>query len=208
MTRRALLVGVLSGTAFAQRSPESFVLDASGPVPYYIHPGAGIRGSLATDAVLAEWALAAWARAAGGRLRFRRAAEPEALLRIYWVDESAGLYGEMRPLQVNGRRGAAVFITPDTDGLGPDIGAEARRDPLFRETVVYLTCLHEIGHGLGLQHTSDFADIMYFFGYGGDVPGFFRRYRRLLQTRDDIPQHAGLSRTDVERVRRLYGVNR
>ena len=198
MTRRALLGALWPAAAAAQR------LDASVPVPYFIAPGKDVAGFQAGDPTLAEWALADWGRATGGALRFRRAAEPDALLRVYWEPGRGGLYGEMVPIKVNGRPGAAVLVLPDTQMLGADIAAEARRDPLFRDTVVYLTCLHETGHGLGLSHTSDFADIMYFFGYGGDIPGFFRRYRQQLERREDIQKNSGLSAGDVERVRKLY----
>jgi len=113
----------------------------------------------------------------------------------------------MRPIHVLGRRGAEVFVFTSMEALGPEIAAEARRDRLFRDTIVYLTCLHESGHGLGLEHTADYADIMYYFGHGGDIPEYFRRYRRKLKSRDDIPKHSGLSPADVDRVRRLYAAN-
>ncbi len=147
------------------------------------------------DAELALWALESWQRAAGGALTFVRAAsEDEALVRVYWAPAAGGQYGEMRPLEVDGRRGAAVYIRPDTTALGDEIAAQARLDALFRDTIVYLTCLHELGHALGLAHTADFEDVMYFFGFGGDITEFFGRYRRTLSERGDIRASSGLSR--------------
>jgi hypothetical protein len=61
---------------------------------------------------------------------------------------------------------------------------------------VYLTCLHETGHALGLPHTAAFDDIMYSFQYGGDIAEYFGRYRRRLQARDDIHKNAGMSEAD------------
>ena len=45
---------------------------------------------------------------------------------------------------------------------------------------------------------------MYFFGFGGDIPGFFNRYRLQLKTRDDIAKVPGVSADDVARVRAIY----
>ena len=145
------------------------------------------------------WALGAWARAVPA-LRFEPASEDEALVRLYWTEGTQGLYGEMRPLIVGGRRGGAVYIQADVNLLGDDIAGRARTDPLFRDSVVYLTCLHELGHALGLSHTADFGDIMYFFGYGGDVVEYFTRYRVQLRGRSDIAGVSGLSSSDVRRL--------
>ena len=176
-----------------------------GRVTYFIAPPPDDAQNRPGDAELALWALAAWQRAANGRLSFEPAAsEGEALVRVYWAGAAGGQYGEMRALEVDGRRGAAVYIRPDTSALGDAIAMRASLDALFRDTIVYLTCLHELGHALGLTHTDDFADVMYFFGFGGDIREYFLRYRRKLKTREDISQHSGLSPADVERLRRLY----
>jgi hypothetical protein len=194
---------LLAATVVAQPLQTLAPLDASGRVTYFISeglPGSEFRPS---DRDLATWALKAWERSLEGALRFEAAAEADALVRVRWVPAGDGQYGEMRPLFVNGRRGAEVFIRPDTRGLG-EMSMLARTDPLLRETIVYLTCVHELGHALGLSHTANFADIMYFFGFGGDIPRFFGRYREQLQSRPDIANHSGLSGDDISRVRALY----
>jgi hypothetical protein len=71
---------------------------------------------------------------------------------------------------------------------------------------VYLTCVHELGHALGLEHTRDFRDIMYFFGYGGDIGDYFGRYRAQIRSRPDIAKVSGLSSGDTSRLRGLYPV--
>ncbi len=200
-----LVAGTIASVALsAQSSRELGPLDAGGTVTYFIADGEPESAYRPSDRDLATWALRAWERSVEGTLRFESSPEDEALIRVYWVAPDAGLYGEMQPVTVDGLRGAAVYVRPDTDTAGETIARRARTDSLFRDTVVYLTCLHELGHALGLAHTDDFDDIMYFFGYGGDIPGFFNRYRMKLDNRDSIAGVSGLSPGDISRARALY----
>ncbi len=205
---RALLACGLAALAFGslagQAQTASRSLDASQPITYFIADGSGREGFRPSDRQLASWALEAWQRTSSGVLRLEAAPESAALVRLYWAQPNGGQYGEMQPLMVGGRRGAAVFIRPDTEALGPDIARLARSDALLRDSIVYLTCLHELGHAFGLDHTGNFSDIMYFFGYGGDITQYFGRYRARIRDRTDIASVSGLSDADASRFKLMY----
>ena len=159
----------------------------------------------AADEQLAEWAMEAWQRASAGNLTFIKSPLSKARIRLYWATTgNRGLYGEARAIEVEGKPGAEVDIRPNLHALGHKVEGIGSKDRLFRHSIVYVTCLHEIGHALGLPHTRAFADIMYSFEYGGNILEYFARYRRRLKTREDIRDLSGLSADDERRLLSIY----
>lgn len=155
----------------------------AGEIRYWVEPCTRIEtGCRTADPDLAQWAMDAWSGASEGKLKLVRTNDKNlAQIRIYWITTREGLYGETR--------GGDVYVRPE-----PGEG-------LTRETVVYLTCLHEAGHALGLRHTDDFSDIMYNFQFGGDIGEYFGRYTRKLSRREDIPKYSGISLNDRIQLR-------
>ena len=171
----------------------SFRAQAADLWTYWIEPCSEAKATDSNckkdDPELARWALEAWQKSGAGALILKPATqEQSARLRIHWVTGRSQLYGEARPFAFEGKRGADVYVLPSI--------ARAGEDPLLRETVVYLTCLHETGHALGLAHTDAFADIMYTFQFGGNIAEYFGRFRRQLKTRPDIARTNAISEAD------------
>lgn len=174
-------------------------------IPFFIEDGTDVPGYQQSDRDLARLAIVAWARESGGKLRFVETNTREnAVVRLRWISNNAGLFGETQRIYVDGKPGAVVNVMPHVGQLGEPLSSRAVADALLRDTIVYLTCVHELGHAIGLSHTSAFEDIMYSFAYGGDFVAYFMRYRSRLQSRADIAKYSGLSGRDTEVLRNLY----
>jgi hypothetical protein len=112
-----LLIALNTLRTSGRQSTMPLTLDAKDPITYFIADGNGKTGYRSSDRELAQWALEAWRRAAARSFRLEPAPESRALVRLYWAEPGEGQYGEMRPLVVDGRPGAAVFIRPDVESL-------------------------------------------------------------------------------------------
>lgn len=148
-------------------------------------------------AALAEYAMRAWAEGSGGQLKVLKVASAaEAELRFRWINpQRKGLYGQSIARMEGGRLVHELVINPNT--------AQPGAEPLLAEVILFLTCVHESGHALGLIHTNQFADIMYSFEFGGDFEEYFGRYRRRLAKREDMGRISPLSEGDRRQLRNL-----
>jgi hypothetical protein len=202
--RCSSVIAVIVAAPLAPPAAAQFVpLDATEPATFYV--ARDFRGQAHPDAEFARWALDAWSKASDGALKFVETdTERDAAIRVYWAWPGSEKYGEMRAIEIDGKPGALVFVNTATEGLGEEVHRRAERDQLFRDSIVFLTCVHELGHAVGLSHTDQFADIMYSFQYGGDIEKYFLRCRKRLKDRGDLRTRSPFSDNDLARLRALY----
>ncbi len=181
----------------------ALLLTGQPAAPRHWARGTAIRVWIDPDAMppngelLVEKAMKTWTAAADGRFTLVKAWESTAPVRLHFMAADYR-YGVTAP-RVN--RDTGLLVKAEVY-----VAADAGRDALERQIIVYLTALHELGHALGLDHTGDITSIMYLFRRPDDGARFFGAYRRRLKSADDIgsPAATGLSADDVVTLRALY----
>jgi hypothetical protein len=150
------------------------------PLRVYIgHGGPGYRSNFPD---LFTAAMNEWSKASGGKIRWAQVSSPEAAnIVVNWSANASSAPGEAGNTRIehgytaDGGRCisfAEIALVPTHAGA------------TYSDAEMHKICLHEIGHALGLRHSSTMGDIMYFQSNGAQI--------------------SALGPRDVSTIRRLY----
>jgi tetratricopeptide (TPR) repeat protein len=155
------------------------------PLRVFVDSGASVQGYRDSLRQVFDEALAAWQKGCGYRLSFAQASSAaEANIAVSWSSDYAGVKGqttgaeagltvlEIEALPTGERVISSVTITLLTvDDRGvPVTDVEMKK-----------TCLHEIGHALGIRgHSSNNRDVMFFSESGSVWPALTKRDKATL----------------------------
>ena len=133
------------------------------PIRVYIAPGKGVLGFQPKFKSYITHALDTWCVSSGKKLNYKLVKDrSQADLTVDWTtdkidhnDGKPGLAAGVTHLECDGetiKKAAVEILTVDTF---------ARTSPVPKEVCAFV-CLHEIGHALGISHSTFIYDVMYF----------------------------------------------
>ena len=134
------------------------------PLKIFIASGNGVKGFRSRYPSFITAALDTWSHASGNKLSYVLVKDKsKADLTVDWISEPIMIedFGKKRVKQ-------GVAHTSSSGGVIDDVDVEVdmmngySREQMLEEGECASVCMHEIGHALGLHHSTNFYDMMYF----------------------------------------------
>lgn len=135
------------------------------PIKVFINSGAGVKGFRAEYPSFIKHALDTWCTASGRKLSFKIVSDENAAdLTVVWLDTPIVMDEDGRKRIKQGlastQRSAADTI--DSVKVQVDTMNALRTSQALESGECAFVCLHEIGHSLGLNHSTSMSDVMFF----------------------------------------------
>ena len=134
------------------------------PIKIYLGKGDGVRGFQPNYKSYVTRAMDTWCNASGNKLAYKIVSDVDAAdIEIRWLSRQILIQegGKKRIKQglshKDASEGEISHVRVDLDCMS----AFEPEKPLQGSEVASI-CMHELGHALGLEHSTNFADIMYF----------------------------------------------
>ena len=155
------------------------------PLRIFIESGTSVQGYTDSFRRAFDEALAAWQKGCGYRLSFAPAnSAADADMVVNWSSDYAGVKGESTGAEA-GIANLDIEELPSGERLITGVKitlltVEHEGTPVTEEGMKK-TCLHEIGHALGLRgHSSNNRDVMFFSESGSVWPALTKRDKATL----------------------------
>jgi predicted Zn-dependent protease len=173
------------------------------PIRIFVEPGTGVRGYKESWASFIPSSLDAWCRASGNRLDYKIVHDAEdADIRVAFTTEDLQTTEEHPGVLPSG---LTQYKPDDEHHLKVKVSVRTvspfDNQHVFQDGEVAHICMHELGHALGLQHSTAMKDIMYFRSSDAESDGLTARDKATIASYyDDYPVIAFVPHGKVNNV--------
>ncbi|HEY9681378.1 MAG TPA: matrixin family metalloprotease [Oculatellaceae cyanobacterium] len=169
-----LLFFTASSRARSETAPDNY-MNAGGmiqkwpnermPLTFYIYPGNDVPGYEERFAEIAKSAFEEWSAATNGKVTFQQVDTPtRAFINLRWTNDPSKMVVNLEPSQM----GLTKILSDKKGATQADIMILTKAPNasiIFNDIAVRFILLHEVGHALGLFHSTNAGDIMFAGGY-------------------------------------------